>query len=68
MKMKPITRSIVIGILLVLVAAFIGGVGIAVALLNPFGEALSLAFAVSLIGSAFICWGWACFAREELYE
>lgn len=66
--MKPITRSIVIGVLLVLISAFVGGVGIAVALLNPFGEVLSLAFAVGLLGTAFICWGWACFARKELYE
>jgi hypothetical protein len=66
--MQPITKSIVIGILLVLVTAFIGGVGIAVALLNPFGEVLSLALAIGLLGSAFIAWGWSCFARKELYE
>jgi len=52
----------------VLVSAFIGGIGIAVAILNPFGKVLSLTFAVGLIGTAIICWGWACFARKELYE
>lgn len=66
--MKPITQSIIIGILLVIAAAFVGGVGIAVATLKPFGEALSLTFAVGFLGSAFIFWGWACFARKELYE
>lgn len=66
--MKPITRSIIISILLVLAAAFVGGVGISVALLNPFGEVLSFAFAIGFLGSAFIFWGWACFARKELYE
>jgi hypothetical protein len=66
--MQPITKSIMIGILLVLVTAFVGGVGIAVVLLNPFGEVLSLALAIGLLGSAFISWGWSCFARKELYE
>lgn len=66
--MDPTTKSIVVGILLVLVSAFIGGIGIAVAILNPFGKVLSLTFAVGLIGTAIICWGWACFARKELYE
>jgi hypothetical protein len=66
--MKPVTRSILIGILLVIAAAFVGGVGIAVAMLNPFGEALSFPFAIGFLGSAFIFWGWACFARKELYE
>lgn len=66
--MRPMTKSIVIGISLVLVTAFVGGVGIAVAVLNPFGEVISSALAIGLLGSAFISWGWSCVARKELYE
>jgi hypothetical protein len=65
---QPVTQSIIIGILLVLVTAFVGGVGIAVALLNPFGTLLSAVLTIALIGSACISWGWSCFARKELYE
>lgn len=66
--MRAETKSIVIGIVLVLAAAFMGGVGISVAILNPFPPLLSILCAISLITSAIICWGWACFARKELYE
>lgn len=66
--MQPTTKSVLIGILLVLATAFLGGVGIAVAELRPFGSILSYVSSIGLIGSAFIAWGWACFARKELYE
>ena len=66
--MDALIKSIIVGVLLVLGSALLGGIGVAVLILKPFGELLTGLSAASLIGSACIAWGWACFARKELYE
>ena len=62
--MQPITKSIVMAILMVLISAFVGGVGVAIAIINPFGIVQTSIISIGLVASAVIFWGWSCFARK----
>jgi hypothetical protein len=61
-------KSVIVGIYLVLISAVSGGVGIAILLVNPFGFLGSAIVGTAFILGSIVCWGWACFARKELYE
>ena len=61
-------KSTIVGIYLVLISAVSGGVGIAILLVNPFGFLGSMIVGIAFILGSIVCWGWACFARKELYE
>jgi len=61
-------KSTIVGIYLVLLSAVSGGVGISVLQVKPFGFLDSVIVGVAFILGSIVCWGWACFARKELFE
>ena len=61
-------KSTIVGIYLVLLSAVSGGVGISVLLVKPFDYLGSTIVGIAFILGSIVCWGWACFARKELYE
>jgi len=61
-------KSTIVGIYLVLLSAVSGGVGISVLLVKPFDYLGSTIVGTAFILGSIVCWGWACFARKELYE
>jgi len=61
-------KSTIVGIYLVLLSAVSGGVGISVLQVKPFGFLGSIIVGVAFILGSMVCWGWACFARKELFE
>jgi hypothetical protein len=61
-------KSTIIGIYLVLLSAVSGGIGISVILVRPFDYLGSVIIGATFILGSIVCWGWACFARKELYE
>jgi hypothetical protein len=60
-------KSTIIGMYLVLLSAVSGGIGISVILVKPFDYVSSVIIGIAFILGSIVCWGWACFARKELY-
>lgn len=66
--MKSRVKSTIMGVLFTLMSALGGGVGIATLIAQPFDFFISVFVGFTFIVSSLVCWGWACFARKELYE
>ena len=60
-------KSTLVGLYLVLLSAFSGGLGIAIFLATPFGAGSALV-GVAFVLASIVSWGWACFARKELFQ
>ncbi len=62
--MNKTVKSTVFGILLTLMCALGGGVGVATLIIKPFDLFFSIFIGSTFIISAVVCWWWSCFVRE----
>lgn len=66
--MKAAAKATIAEVIYTLLAALVAAVGIAIARANIAGMPFSQITGIALVFAAIIFFGWACFAREEVYE